>query len=103
MDHLKIVKTPEEHEAALERLMALMDADPEEGSREADQLEVLAMLIDQYEQRQFPINLPDPASAIRFRMEQQGLKSKDLLPFIGSASKVSEVLNGGRAYRKRRQ
>ena len=51
MDHLKIIKTPEEHEAALERLMALMEADPQEGSREADELEVLAMLIEQYEQR----------------------------------------------------
>ena len=96
MDHLKITKTPDEHEAALERLMALMEADPQEGSREADELEVLAMLIEQYEQRQFPINLPDPVSAIRFSMEQQGLKNKDLVPFFGSASKVSEVLNGVR-------
>lgn len=96
MDHLKIIKTPEDREAALERLMALMDADPEQGSREADELEVLAMLIDQYEQHRFPIDLPDPVSAIRFRMEQQGLKNKDLVPFIGSASKVSKVLNGVR-------
>lgn len=94
MEHLKIIKTPEEHEAALERLMAMMDADPQEGSREADELEVLAMLIEQYEQHQFPIDLPDPVTAIRFRMEQQGLRNKDLVPFIGSASKVSEVLNG---------
>lgn len=94
MDHLKIIKTPEEHETALERLMVLMDADPQEDSREADELEVLAMLIEQYEQRQFPVDLPDPVTAIRFRMEQQGLRNKDLVPFIGSASKVSEVLNG---------
>jgi len=96
MDHLKIIKTPEEHEAALERLMVLMDADPQEGSPEADELEVLALLIEQYEQRQFLIDLPDPVTAIRFRMEQQGLKNKDLIPFIGSASKVSEVLNSVR-------
>jgi len=95
MDHLKIIKTPEEHEAALERLMVLMDAGPLEGP-EADELEVLAMLIEQYEQRQFAIDLPDPVTAIRFRMDQQGLKNKDLIPFIGSASKVSEVLNGNR-------
>lgn len=94
MDHLKIIKSPEEHGAALERLAALMDADPQEGSREADELEVLAMLIEQHEQREFPIDLPDPVTAIRFRMEQQGLKNKDLIPFIGSSSKVSEVLNG---------
>ncbi|SET86566.1 HTH-type transcriptional regulator / antitoxin HigA [Marinobacter segnicrescens] len=96
MDHLKIIKTPEEHEAALARLMELMDADAQEGSREADELEVLAMLIDQYEQREFPIDRPDPVEAIRFRMDQQGLKNKDLIPYIGSASKVSEVLNGSR-------
>ncbi|MDY6929961.1 MAG: plasmid stabilization protein, partial [Pseudomonadota bacterium] len=96
MDHLKIIKTAEEHEAALERLMVLMDADPQEGSPEADELEVLAMLIEQYEQHRFPIDLPGPVTAIRFRMEQQGLKNKDLIPFIGSASKVSEVLNGVR-------
>lgn len=96
MDHLKIIKTPEEHEAALERLMVLMDSDPREGSSEADELEVLAMLIEQYEQRHFPIDLPDPVTAIRFRMDQQGLKNKDLIPFVGSASKVSEVLNGNR-------
>ena len=96
MDHLKIIKSPAEHEAALARLMALMDADPREGSREADELDVLAMLIDQYEQHEFPIELPDPVDAIRFRMEQQGLRNKDLIPCIGSASKVSEVLNGNR-------
>lgn len=96
MNHLKLIKTPEEHEAALERLMVLMDADPQEGSQEADELEVLAMLIDQYEQHQFPIERPDPVEAIRFRMDQQGLKNKDLVPFIGSAPKVSEVLNGTR-------
>lgn len=96
MSHLKVIKTPEEHEAALERLMVLMDANPLEGSREADELDVLAILIEQYEQQHYPIELPDPVTAICFRMEQQGLKNKDLIPFIGSASKVSEVLNGKR-------
>lgn len=96
MDHLKIIKTEAEHEAALSRLMALMDAEPEMGSRDADELEVLAMLVEQYEDKQFPIDLPDPVEAIKFRMDQQGLRNKDLIPYIGSASKVSEILNGTR-------
>ncbi len=96
MGHLKIIKTPEEHQAALERLELLMDADPSEGTKEADELEVLALLIEQYEQQHYPLDRPDPVEAIRFRMDQQGLKNKDLIPFIGSAPKVSEVLNGKR-------
>jgi HTH-type transcriptional regulator/antitoxin HigA len=96
MDHLKIIKTPAEHEAALARLMELMDVAPEDNAREADELEVLALLIEQYEEQEFPIELPDPIAAIHFRMDQQGLINKDLIPFIGSAPKVSEVLNGNR-------
>lgn len=97
MDHLKVIKTEAEHEAAMASLMGLMDANPQDGSREADQLEVLAMLIERYEEQQFPIDLPDPVEAIRFRMDQQGLRNKDVISYIGSASKVSEVLNGTRS------
>lgn len=96
MSHLKIIKTPEDHEAAMVRLVELMDADPKKGSSEDDELELLAMLIENYEKQEFPIDLPSPVDAILFRMDQQGLKNKDLIPFIGSASKVSEVLNGNR-------
>jgi len=93
---LKIIKNELEHAQALERLMELMDLDPAEGSSESDELEVLAMLIEQYEEEAFPMDLPSPLAAIEFRMEQQGLKRKDLEPYIGSAPKVSEVLNGKR-------
>ena len=96
MGHLKIIKTPEEHKAALVRLEQLMDANPLECTQEADELEVLALLINQYEQQNHAIDLPDPIDAIRFRMDQQGFKNRDLIPFIGSAPKVSEVLNGKR-------
>lgn len=96
MHYLKIIKSPAEHQAAMERLLVLMDTDPLPGTQQADELEVLAMLIEQYEQAQFPIEQPDPVDAIRFRMEQQGLKNKDLVPYIGSPSKVSEVLSGKR-------
>lgn len=96
MSHIKLIKTDLEHEQALERLMSLMDLDLEAGSPEADELDVLALLIERFEQERYPIDLPDPVEAIKFRMEQQGLTRKELVPFIGSASKVSEVLNGKR-------
>lgn len=96
MNYIKVIKSAQEHEQALARLMNLMDADPTIGSRDADELDVLALLIERYEQEQFPIDPPDPIEAIKFRMDQQGLKNKDLIPYLGSASKVTEVLNGKR-------
>jgi len=96
MDHLKIIKTPEDHEAAMVRLVELMDSDPKEGSREEDELELLAMLVERFEKEQFPVGLLSPVEAIRFRMDQQNLRNKDLIPYIGSAPKVSEVLSGNR-------
>ena len=89
----KLIKTKAEHNAAMERLSALMDADPALGSPESDELELLAHLIETYEAKAHPISLPDPIDAIRFRMEQAGLTRKDLAPIIGSLPKVSEVLN----------
>lgn len=96
MDHIKIIETPKEHEQAMARVMGLMNADPQLGSQDADELDLLALLIERYERKQFPIDVPGPLDAIRFRMDQQGLKKKDLIPYIGSASKVTEVLNGTR-------
>src|SRR5690606_21229869 len=96
MNHVKIIKTAADHERALARLDELMDMMPAEGSAAADELELLAMLIGQYEEKAFPIDKPTALEAIQFRMEQQGLKNKDLIPYIGSAPKVSEVLNGKR-------
>jgi len=88
----KIIKTEVEHQAALAYIETLMDAVP--GSPEEDELELFAVLVEDYEKEHFPIELPDPIAAIQFRMEQQNLKRKDLIPFIGSQSKVSEVMNG---------
>jgi HTH-type transcriptional regulator / antitoxin HigA len=96
MNQLKIIKTEQDHQQALARLMALMDLDPNENSSEQDEMDVLAVLIEKYEQETFPIAKPDPIAAIKFRMEQQGLTNKDLVPYMGAASKVSEVLNGKR-------
>ena len=87
----KVIKTEAEHEAALARVAELMDAQP--GSPDEQELELFALLVEQYEQEHFPIAPPDPVEAILFRMEQEGLTRKDLAAYIGSPSKVSEVLN----------
>lgn len=87
----KVIKTQADYQAALAQLETLMDAQP--GTRQEEELELFAVLVENYEQAHFPIGLPDPVEAIKFRMEQQGLTRKDLEPFIGSQSKVSEVLN----------
>jgi HTH-type transcriptional regulator/antitoxin HigA len=92
---LKVIKTEKEYEEALARVADLMDA--RKGTPEGDELELLSTLVHAYEEKVFPIDLPDPVEAIRFRMEQQGLKPRDVVPYFGSASKVSEVLSGRRS------
>jgi HTH-type transcriptional regulator/antitoxin HigA len=91
---LKVIKTAAEYEAALARIDKLMDA--KRNTSQGDELELLSLLVSDYERRVFPIDKPDPVAAIRFRMEQQGLKPKDLVPLLGSRSRVSEVLSGRR-------
>lgn len=96
MDGLKIIKTEEAYEEALHELDKLMAMDPVPGSEESDRLDVVALLIKTYEDEHYQIDLPDPVAAIKFRMEQQGLKNQDLVQFFGSKSRVSEILNGKR-------
>jgi len=96
----KIIKSETEYKEALLKLKRLIDVDPPIGSKEADQLEILSLLISNYEKEKFPIELPTPIEAIKFRMEQQGLSPKDLIPYIGSRGKVSEVLHGKRPLSK---
>ena len=95
--HFKMIKSDDEHEEALETLLKLMRTNPVQGSENADALEVLSLLIEQYEKVHFPVDLPCPIEAIKFRMDQQGLTQKDMMPYFGSASKVSEVMHGKRA------
>lgn len=90
----RLIKNEEDHEKALSRIEQLMDAKP--GIPEMDELELLTALVEMYEERHFPISQPNPIDAIKFRMDQMGLSQKDLVPFIGNKSKVSEVLNGKR-------
>jgi HTH-type transcriptional regulator / antitoxin HigA len=90
----KVIKTESEYATALARVEKLMDAKPR--TSHGDELEILSLLIHDYEERVFPIDKPDPVAAIRFRMTQQGLTNKDLVPILGSRSRVSEVLSGRR-------
>ncbi len=87
----RLIKTKTDHEAALKRIDELFDARP--GTVEGDELELLLHLVEEFEAVQYPIAMPDPIEALKFRMEQQGLKQADLVPYLGSKSKVSEVLN----------
>jgi len=88
---LKILKTTEEYEAALNRLEAIFDS--KKGDDSADELELLSLLIENYENQHFVVDLPDPIEAIKFRMDQLGYKQKDLAKALGQKSRVSEVLN----------
>ena len=92
---IKPIRTEKDYEEALARIDALMDAVP--GSPELDELDVLADLVELYESRHEPMGYPSPLAAIEFRMEQGNLRPRDLIPFIGSRAKVSEVLSGKRA------
>ncbi|MEM9480516.1 MAG: ImmA/IrrE family metallo-endopeptidase [Verrucomicrobiota bacterium] len=92
----KLIKTAVDHREATNRLEGLMLSDPPADSEESEEIELLAFLIEKYEQEQIEIDAPSPVEAIRFRMEQQGLKQGDLVPFIGNKSKVSEILSGKR-------
>ena len=85
------IKNARDHSRALKRVEKLWGA--RSGTPAAEELEVLATLIDSYEAKHHPIDPPDPIDAILFRMEQMGLSRADLVPIIGSRSRVSEVLN----------
>jgi len=88
----RVIKSDAEHAASLARLDELMAADPAPGTDESDEVELLSLLVERYEDGRFPLDLPDPVDAIRFRMQEEGLRPRDLAPYFGGASKVSEVL-----------
>ena len=96
MKQIGIIHSADEHERAMARVSELMDLDPVEGTPESDEMELLFLVIGHYEKKHFPRGPVDPIEVIKFMMDQQRLKKKDLIPYIGSASKVTEVLNGKR-------
>lgn len=90
---LKAIKTKRAYEAALSRTYELLQLDLKSNSDEYNELEVLSILIEDYEKKQFPIALPDPIEAIKFRLEQLNLDRSTLVSIIGSKSRTSEILN----------
>ena len=92
---LKPIKTEVDYRAALKRLEEIFDA--KLGTPESDELEILGLMVDDYENKYYPIEAPDPIEAIKIRMEEMHLKQMDLISEIGGKSRVSEILN-----RKRR-
>ena len=89
--NIKPIKNEEDYTQALEHIDSLMNAKP--NTSQMDELEVLTTLVEAYEEQHYKIDAPDPIEAIKFRMEQEGLKQKDLVAIVGSKSRVSEILN----------
>ncbi len=94
---IRPIRTEADHQAALKEVSRLMERGPDTGTPDGDRLDVLATLVQAYEAKHFPIDLPDPIDAIKFRMEQAGLTPKDLEPMIGRRNRVYEVLNRKRS------
>ncbi|MGB5388147.1 MAG: helix-turn-helix domain-containing protein [Eudoraea sp.] len=85
------IRNEKDYQKALKRLELIFDA--KKGTEQGDELEILSILIDRYENENFPIGMPDPIEAIKFRMEQMGMKQKDLAEVVGFKSRVSEILS----------
>ena len=88
---IRLIKTEKDYQTALSRLDLIFDA--AEGTAESDEADVLVLLIDDYENRHYPIEAPDPIEAIKIRMEEMQLKQKDIAPVLGGKNRVSEILN----------
>jgi len=89
--NIKPIKNEEDYSQTLNYIESLMDAKP--NTPQMDELEVLTTLVEAYEEQHYKIETPDPIEAIKFRMEQEGLRQKDLVTIVGSKSRVSEILN----------
>ena len=85
------IRTEQDYEAALLEIESLFEAEP--GTPEADKLDVLVTLVEAYEEKHYPIPLPDPIEAIEYHMERLGLNRRDLEAYIGSRARISEILN----------
>lgn len=88
---LKLIKTEEEYETALERLNEIFDAEPD--TAEGDEAEILALIVEKYEDEHYPILPPDPIEAIKFRMDQMDMERKDLVKILGYRTRVSEIFS----------
>lgn len=93
--HIKPIRDDDDYNEAIRRIEVLWQA--ADGSPQSDELDVLATLVDEYENKKFPIDDPDPIEAIKFRLEQLGLTTNDLVPTLGSKSVVDEIIERRRA------
>lgn len=93
MNDIKVIQTEQQHRAYLEEVHALIMKIPPLGTPDSDRLELLTVLIEDYENTKYPVEPPDPIDAILFRMQEKGLKQADLMPYLGTRSRVSEILN----------
>lgn len=90
---LKPIRTKKEYKAALERVYELMQMNLRKDSDEYNELDLLTILLEKYEEENYPIDLPDPVEAIKFRLEQLNLDTSELAKILGSKSRASEILN----------
>ncbi|KVN70531.1 transcriptional regulator [Burkholderia ubonensis] len=90
---IRPIHNERDYEEALHIVSALVDADPAPDTPDGDRLEILSILVERYEAEHFPLDLPDPIEAIKFRMEQAGLSARDMQPYLGNLNRVYEVLN----------
>jgi HTH-type transcriptional regulator/antitoxin HigA len=93
---LKPIKSKKEYELALKTVSGLLHKKPQKGTRQADELELLSVLVEVYERKSFPLSLPDPVAAIQFRMEQGNIEEAELTRILGGRSRKSEILLGKR-------
>ena len=93
---LRVIKNDKEREEYLERAYELMQLDLKPNSPESDELEILSLLIEDYEKKAYPVKSPNPIEAIKFRMDQLGLKPSELQKILGSRSRASEIMSGKR-------
>jgi HTH-type transcriptional regulator/antitoxin HigA len=92
---IKPIKTDTDYRATLKEIEMLMMVEPD--TLEGEKLDVLVTLVEAYEKKHYPLDLPDPVEAIKFEMEQKGLTVKDLEPMIGKSNRVYEILNHKRS------
>lgn len=90
---IRPIRTEDDYKTALREVSAYFDNEPAPGTPDGDRFEILLTLVEAYEAKHYPIDLPDPVEAIKFRMDQAGLTPKDLVPAIGRLNRVYEILN----------
>lgn len=94
---IRPIHTADDYKTVMREVSAYFENEPDPGTPDGDRFEILLTLVEAYETKHFPIDLPDPVEAIKFRMEQSGLTPKDLVPMIGRLNRVYEILNRKRS------